>query len=139
MRVRLSLASSWAAVTSRSRGSWTSWRQRQTERRLQATRRRLVLLAKQEARLLLAQQVQGLTLQARALRLQELLADLQTPEQQPRPPELPSQEAPEPQPPVLPVMHRPQELEEPPPPPATDQLRALLSSTAPLSSTSSAP
>lgn len=78
----------------RSRQSWTLWRQSRATRRLvrqlEQTQAQLALLAQREARLQVALQLQGLTQSAQLLRAQELLADLQTPEQQPPPPEPPS-------------------------------------------------
>lgn len=127
-----------SAATSRSAASWTSWRQRVTERRLErklrATREQLRVLAGREATLLLRLQLEGLEREARLLRLQELLADLSTQVPQPRPPEPLSPErvaidpvSGEPRPPlVLPVMHRPEPMPEEPMPPADEQLRALL-------------
>lgn len=54
-------------------------------RQLEQTQALLGLLAQREAKLQVALQLQGLTQQAQLLRVQELLADLSTPEQ-PAPP-----------------------------------------------------
>lgn len=69
----------------RLRSSWRSWRRSRATRRLarelERTQALLGLLAQREARLQVALQLQELTDQAALLRVQELLADLSTPEQ----------------------------------------------------------
>lgn len=122
------------SVTSlRLRSSWTRWSQARETRRLakqlERTQALLGLLAQREAKLQVALQLRGLTLEAQALRVAELLADLSTPEQPPPPPEPRSLVLTEPEqgaPLGLPVMHRPEELPEEPMPPAEDQLQGLL-------------
>jgi hypothetical protein len=117
----------------RSRQSWTRWRQSRATRRLAKqlarTQALLGLLAEREARLQVELQLQGLTQEARLLRVSELLADLSTPEQPETPPEplspvqmVPSSETEL----LLPQMHRPEELTLEPMPPAEDQLALLL-------------
>lgn len=136
------------SVTSlRLRQSWTSSRRNRATRRLARqlarTQAQLALLAKREARLQVQLQVQGLTLQAQELRIQELLADLSTqeqPETQPEPRSLVLTEPEQGAPLGLPVMHRPEELPLGPMPPAETQLQELMlqvPSTTPSSSPSS--
>jgi hypothetical protein len=111
-------------------------------RELERTQALLRLLAQREAKLQVALQLQGLTLEAQHLRVAELLADLSTPEQPAPPPEPPS---PEPEM-MLPVDHpvqqmlqlprRPEPEELEPMPPAEDQLWSQLGG---LSSTRTSP
>lgn len=123
-------------VTSlRLRTSWTRWRQSRVTRRLtrelERTQALLGLLAQREAQLQVALQLEGLTQEARLLRVSELLADLSTPASQPPPPEPRSLGLMEPeQEPTLglPVMHPPEPTPEEltPMPPAEEQLSRLL-------------
>lgn len=100
-------------------------------RELERTQALLGLLAQREARLQVALQLEGLTLEAQELRVRELLADLSTPEQ-PAPQREPlwpeATELPEERAPVaelqLPRRPEPEELE--PMPPAEDQLWSQL-------------
>jgi len=131
--------------------SWTRWRQsratRRLARQLERTQAQLALLAQREARLQVALQLQHLTQEAQLLRVQELLADLSTPVQQPPPPEPPLQALTAELDPVqaaterlvLPQMHRPEALQEEPMPPAEEQLWSQLAgpSSTPLSRHSS--
>lgn len=101
-------------------------------RELERTQALLGLLAQREARLQVALQLEGLTLEAQELRVRELLADLSTPEQPAPPPEPPSPEPTmlmavtqaEAQQLLLPRRPEPEELE--PMPPAEDQLWSQL-------------
>jgi len=128
--------------------SWTSWRRRtatrRLARRLERTQAQLGLLARREAALQVALQLQELTQEAQLARVQELLADLSTPAQ---PAPLPEPLSPEPTdlvtPQVLPLVQQelllprrpePEELE--PMPPAEDQLWSQLGG---LSSTRTSP
>lgn len=99
-------------------------------RALERTQALLGLLAQREAKLQVALQLEGLTLQAQELRVRELLADLSTPEQpaplpEPQLPEiLEALEAAQPTELLLPRRPEPEELE--PMPPAEQQLWSQL-------------
>jgi hypothetical protein len=124
-------------MSQRSRASWSSWLLKRAERRLARTLDHLELLEQRAVQQEVQVRLRSLTPQER---LELLLAGPPTPAPQPRPPEPLSREETLEEltslPLALPVLHRPEALEEPPPPPAEEQVLGLLSQSTPSSPSS---